>query len=203
MFQIILKSAFLSGLVLTTAMLVGCQDIKKKHPDFPKWGWWEKKNTATTQPTAANPSEAATPQPTKKPTGPETGKVDPQSATDPNSIQHRNKVWLHVNKLRDLDNYSADEQKNMIAHAQENLQSWYEPLDVDPPNMGRSDWVIIMVWDFMPFPEFQRAANNWKRVATIEKVKFPDDLTRRKLMKFVRKMQKRKPVAPAASGGGE
>ena len=203
------------AIVLLVIVLGGCQDFKKKHPDFPNWGWWDKKQTPTTQPTSASapqqdtdqtakpadnvdtPKDFATPTPEVEKLSdtetPPTGPIPVKPAPLPEPPSHRSEVWKHVSKLRNLEEYSDDEQKKMIVYAQENLQEWYKPLDVASPDMSKSDWVIVMIWDFMPPADFQKAAENWKKIAEAQKVEFPKNLTRRKLMKFVLKMQDRKP----------
>ena len=196
-------------------ILGGCQDIKKKHPDFPKWGWWEEKETPTSQPTSAPASSQKVDQTTKatRPIGPTdtpedsplppasevsaekqpTGPTPVEPTPLPEQPNHRSEVWKHVSKLRNLEEYPPDEKNKMIAYVEENLQEWYKPMDVTPPDMSKSDWVHVMVWDFMPPVDFQKAAANWKKIAENENVKFPEVLTRRKLMKFVREMLDRIP----------
>jgi len=212
------------AIVLLAMILGGCQDFKEKHPDFPKWGWWDKKEAPATKPAIvdpAPPTKTAKDKPAEKPIGlvetpektseetpektsltpapkatPETQPAGPtpvKPAAIPEPPNHRSEVWTHVSKLRDMGNYPAEEQKKMITYAQENVQQWYKPMDVTSPDMNKSDWVIVMVWDFMPATDFQMAAANWKKIAEAEKVEFPQNLTRRKLMKFVRKMQDREP----------
>lgn len=215
-------------IVLLAGVLGGCQDFKKKHPDFPKWGWWDKKTpatqpakvtdskpgsktvrkakkppatkpTPTTVPVADQPKpvmvKPAKPGPTAVPTAGQPKPVMIKTATTkPSAHQpgdHRARVWRHVSKLRDSSDYPPEEQKKMIAYAQENVHAWYDPMNVISPDMNKPDWVIVMVWDFMPPADFQMAAANWKKLAEAENEKFPDNLTRRKLMKFVRKMQDR------------
>lgn len=236
-------------IVLLAGVLGGCQDFKKKHPDFPKWGWWDKKTPATqpakvtdskpdsktvrkakkppaTKPTpttvpvadqpkpvtikTAKPGPApvpvadqpkpvmikpAKPGPTAVPAAGQPKPVMIKTATTKPSAHkptdHRERVWRHVSKLRDSSDYPPEEQKKMIAYAQENVHAWYDPMNVISPDMNKPDWVIVMVWDFMPPADFQQAAANWKKMAEAENEKFPDNLTRRKLMKFVRKMQDR------------
>ncbi len=193
------------AIVLLAVMVGGCQDFKQKHPDFPKWGWWEKK-APTTQPVTAPSNDASqplgpvdNPQDSTAPSDtaadmPATQPVDQPAVKGtpiPEPPNHRSEVWEHVSKLRDLNSYPEDEQKKMIAYAQEHVQDWYKSMDVTSPDMNKPDWVIVMVWDFMPPADFQRAAANWKKIAENENVEFPENLTRRKLMKFVIEMQDR------------
>jgi len=214
-------------IVLLAGTLAGCQNFKKDHPDFPKWGWWDKK--PATQPTiqpskpSTKPSKQPTTKPGKQPTAKpakakptktdakakptktdakaQPTKADPKARAVmqtqpimPAPADHRARVWQHVAKLRDMDTATQAQQDKMVAHAQKNLQAWYRPMEVPPPDMNKSDWVIVMIWDFMPEDDFQRAAANWKKIAADAGEDFPPqkDITRRKLMKFVRKMQTQK-----------
>ncbi len=193
-------------IVLLAGTLAGCQDFKEKHPDFPKWGWWKKKPASqpTIQPStkpAKQPSTKPAKQPASKPSKAQPTQADPKARAViqaqpimPAPSDHRAKVWQHVAKLRDMDSATQAQQDKLIAHAQKNLQAWYRPMEVPPPDMNKSDWVIVMIWDFMPEDDFQRAAANWKKIAADAGEDFPPqkDITRRKLMKFVRKMQTQK-----------
>ena len=180
-------------IVLLAGAMTGCQNFKKEHPDFPKWGWW-KKHPAT-QPTIPPTSQSAS-QPTTAPAGKPAGQPVSQPASGPASrstgqapVDHRQEVWRHVARMRDMDSYPPARQKELIAYAQEHLQAWYKPMKVPPPDMTRPDWLIVMIWDFMPPEDFHRAAVNWKKIADDAGEEFPKNITRRGLMKFVQKMQ--------------
>jgi len=171
-------------LVLIVASLMscfgGCQDPKEKYPDFPQWGWWDRparpaepEDSQTGDAEAEKPSEQTQPK---------------DKLTGQDLEEYREKVWPEVSVLRDTDEMTAEDRDKTLTKARENIAQWYRPMPVDPPDVTKPGWTTIAVWDFMLEEEFVRASNTWRNVAEKQNVEFPNVVTRRNLMQFIKKM---------------
>lgn len=113
---------------------------------------------------------------------------------------HRSVVWSEARQLRDLDQFPPERKQQVLDHARASLPAWYKPMPMTRPDPEKDDWVTMVIWDFMPDEEFDRAAEGWRKIAGQEGVPYPDIPTRRdlpKLIRQIREKQKANIVRPA------
>jgi len=76
---------------------------------------------------------------------------------------------------------SADRQASVLAEAQKKLPQWYAALDVAPPDVHKSGWLKLAVYDLMPDDAFQAAAFTLRQSMERMDSHLPVNLTRREL----------------------
>lgn len=193
-------------LALLGFVLIGCQtpnDFQKKWPEYPRWGWWNHPAPDAEEPASPEPAEESPGSSGEgeaaKPADEETPETPASESGATSSLEaHRAAVWEEVAVLRDLDDLPPEQQQKLVESARSRLRQWYRPMDVDPPNPDDPEWITVLVWDFMPEADFQRAAEQWRRTAAEEKWPYPEEITRRELMRFIRKVT-RGELPPAAT----
>ncbi len=205
--RIVMKQMMLMAVL--AAIIGGCDtnnmDVRKQYPDWPKWGWWERPAVADDE-TAdeSGKKEIADGRPdteAERVELEESGKVKPIRKLTPlpdatitkeqlsKKIQfleqHREKVWRSVSMLREIDTLPLSEQNELRRKILENLDQWYEPMPVSPPNTKKPDWTDTVIWDFMPSPMFCDAVNRWETIAQKNNLKFPANPSRRELLQYI------------------
>jgi len=117
---------------------------------------------------------------------------------------HRRAVWKEARQLRDLDRLPPERKRQVLDHARASLGAWYKPMPMTRPDPEKEDWVTMVIWDFMPDEEFDRAAEGWRKIAEQEGVAYPEIPTRRDLPKLIRKIREKQQaniVRPALRSG--
>lgn len=195
------------------AIIGGCDnsnmDIRKQYPQWPNWGWWdhpakddekvdetkqkkEEDEVAVGRPETVDDRtdvESSKPADAKEKSItplPDTTITKEQLAEKIELLeQHREKVWRSVSMLREIDSLPLKEQNELRRKILENIDSWYEPMPILPPNTKEPDWTDVVVWDFMPTPIFSQAMNRWKTIAEKKNLKFPENPSRRDLLQYI------------------
>lgn len=225
-FRVIGSRALLGSLVAVLA--IGCADVKKDYPQFgKKWDWWKyPAKKSGERPAEADTHSAATPRKHEQPSAPRSDSPTAQPASAPAATvatpvraartvpleQHRREVWAEAKALRDLDRLPPAEAQALLERCEASLPAWYKPMPVTRPDPARPGWTTLVIWDFMPPEEFDRAAEGWRRIAQKEAVPYPDIPTRRDLPKLIREIRQKqrdnlarptvKPATtPSAEGG--
>jgi len=184
-------------MVLLVSFLAGCQaqnDFQKKWPEYPKWGWWGHPAKDVPDPAAETPAQPDEPasdaqaQEEAPPADADASASGEQADRPATLDDHRAAVWEQVSILRDMEELSPEQQRTLIESARSNLRKWYRPMAVEPPDPDDPQWITILVWDFMPEEDFDRAAENWRQTAQKENLTFPQDVSRRELMEFIAKV---------------
>lgn len=98
---------------------------------------------------------------------------------------HRQRVWEEVVALRDMEDLTPLQQKTLTDKAVRNLKQWYAPLPENPPSPLDAEWIDILVWDFMPQRNFEKARARWRNVAKSSGKHFPENMTRRELLNYI------------------
>jgi hypothetical protein len=194
--QTVLTVAMLAAI----ALLAGCktpEQMKAEYPDWPNWGWWDKPGQSKEAAAAPAPPPASTAEPlpgddTLAARGDDAARVDaPAEATIVSFetadllTRHRADAWKTVSMLRDLDARPEAERQQLLDRARAELPAWYQPMPDAAPDPNQPDWVKVLIWDFMPEDDFQRAIEGWRAIARKENMEFPYPATRRKVMAFV------------------
>lgn len=197
-------------MAVLAAIIGGCEnndmDIRKKYPDWPKWGWWDrpaKTDDVDETKQKKQEDEVAVGRPE---TLDDRTDVDAQEAKEGRPLtalpdaamtkeklahrielleSHREKVWRSVSMLREIDSLPLPEQNELRRKILENIDKWYEPMPVSPPNTKEQDWTDVVIWDFMPSPLFMQAVNRWQAIAQKKNLKFPENPNRRELLKYI------------------
>ncbi|HDY66026.1 MAG TPA: hypothetical protein ENH84_07340 [Phycisphaerae bacterium] len=175
-------------LILPVVLLGGCGDFRKNdYPKFPRWGWWDNPVPKKAKETPGSTAAAPKLQPEDKE---ETAEARFLRAERRMAMleEHRARIWPKVQMLRDRDKLPFDRQEELLLQATESLDTWYEPIPAEPPDVSDPEGTIVLIWDFMPERQFRRAVENNRLYAETNNIPFPPDITRRGLMKFVREI---------------
>lgn len=189
-------AAIAACLLMTAGGCKTPEQFQAEYPTWPAWGWWNKPapkavDEKNLPPVVTGSATPAGTEPTS-PTGPaaSTGTASTMPAAPKGLLElaeHREAVWQSVSKLQNIENYTPEEQKSMLQAAQTSLPQWYGPMDVTAPDPTKdSDWVDVLIWDFMPDKQFWAALDAWGAIARKDGAEFPGDMSRRQFRQWIR-----------------
>lgn len=206
--RFILSAAVLAFIIGGCDNNVDNMDIRHKYPEWPKWGWWEHpaasetadEDQSKTQDDETLAGRPETPEDRDKTESQESQAADEKNLTPLPDVRmtkeqlarrielleaHRERIWRSVSMLREIDSLPLAEQNELRRKILENLDKWYEPMPMSPPNTKQQDWTDIVIWDFMPTPQFNQAINRWRTIAEKKNLQFPENPTRRELLQYI------------------